>query len=236
MSIVISAPRILVYGGAGALGSSVISTFKQRGWDTVNVDFKSNSNATQDILLSPGKSWVDNTRIVMEHLETPEGGLQSVVNAAGGWRGGYIEGDLEEFPVMMEMCAHSAISAAHIATNRLAKTGALILTGAKPVMDNSDGMLAYGLSKCITHQLVRELARPSAYLNADPIGLVVGLLPTTIDTPANREAMPDADFSQWTSPEEISEVVYYLSSGVRLSSMKTKCFDVLEHHGKFVEV
>jgi dihydropteridine reductase len=66
-------------------------------------------------------------------------------------------------------------------------------------------MAGYGISKGATHQLVKSMGVPGA-LNDRACG--VGVLPITIDTPANRDAMPDADFSSWTSPEDMAMKIF----------------------------
>jgi len=108
--------------------------------------------------------------------------------------------------------------------------GLMVAIGATAALGPTPGMMGYGLSKVATHHFVqtlgglttksvatksaRQLARRlrrettgsgnSSYLN----GLsVIGILPTTIDTPMNREAMPQADFSQWTKSIDISKEI-----------------------------
>lgn len=92
---------------------------------------------------------------------------------------------------------------AHAASTLLNPRGLVVLTGAAPVYSGgTPGMLAYGCAKAAVHHMVRTLAR-SADLPAE--AAVVGLLPVTIDTPANRAAMPTADFAQWTPPADIAQ-------------------------------
>ena len=70
------------------------------------------------------------------------------------------------------------------------------------------GIAAYAASKAGVAQLTRTL---QAEVAADGLR-VNAIVPTTIDTPTNREAMPDADFASWTSPAQIAQVVLWLSS------------------------
>ena len=88
--------------------------------------------------------------------------------------------------------------------------GRIFLIGSKPgsSMTNSKGMVAYGLAKSLVFRLA-ELMNDEAKGKNIVTSVIV---PSTIDTPQNREAMPDADFSKWVSPESIADVIYYYCS------------------------
>ncbi len=85
-------------------------------------------------------------------------------------------------------------------------TGTIFLIGSKAGMEaaNSKGMIAYGLSKSL-------LFRLAELMNAEAAGTAVKtmvIVPSTIDTPQNRAAMPAADFSKWQTPEAIADVIF----------------------------
>jgi len=85
-------------------------------------------------------------------------------------------------------------------------TGTIFLIGSKAGMEaaNSKGMIAYGLSKSL-------LFRLAELMNAEAAGTAVNtmvIVPSTIDTPQNRAAMPAADFSKWQTPEAIADVIF----------------------------
>jgi len=100
--------------------------------------------------------------------------------------------------------------------------GLFVAVGATPALSATPGMLAYGLSKVGTHHFIqtlgemtgkamttrskrqkaRRLRKDSEYL--DTLS-VIGILPTTIDTPNNRLNMPDANFDEWTKPIDIAK-------------------------------
>ena len=75
-------------------------------------------------------------------------------------------------------------------------------------MKNSKGTLAYGLAKSLIFRLA-ELMNEEAK-GHDVVTSVI--VPSTIDTPANRASMPDADFSKWVTPEAIADVIYFYCS------------------------
>ena len=99
-----------------------------------------------------------------------------------------------------------------------------MVIGATAALSSTPGMLGYGLSKVGAHHFIHTLgdttgksvATPSTRkrtkaLRRDAEYLdtlsVVGVLPTTIDTPSNRDAMPDADFDKWTKPNHIAKEI-----------------------------
>lgn len=83
--------------------------------------------------------------------------------------------------------------------------GLITLPGAKAGLEGTPGMIGYGMAKAAVHHLTKSLGAP---LSGLPQGCVaLALLPVTLDTPMNRKWMPNADTSQWTPLEFISEFV-----------------------------
>jgi NAD(P)-dependent dehydrogenase (short-subunit alcohol dehydrogenase family) len=89
-------------------------------------------------------------------------------------------------------------------------SGRIFLIGSKPGSDmhKSKGMVAYGLAKSLLFQLA-ELLNDEA---KDKNVVTAVVVPSTIDTPQNRQAMPDADFSRWVKPEAIADLIYFYST------------------------
>jgi NAD(P)-dependent dehydrogenase (short-subunit alcohol dehydrogenase family) len=85
--------------------------------------------------------------------------------------------------------------------------GAIVNVAANAALDPPAGIGAYVASKAALVALTRSLSREVPHAIR-----VNAVLPTTIDTPANRAAMPDADFSTWTRPEQIAAVIHWLAS------------------------
>jgi len=88
--------------------------------------------------------------------------------------------------------------------------GRIFIIGSKPGMDakNGKGMVAYGLSKSLIFRLA-ELMNDEAKGKNVVTSVIV---PSTIDTPQNRQSMPDATFSEWVKPEHIAETLFFYSS------------------------
>jgi len=100
--------------------------------------------------------------------------------------------------------------AAYFASHLLSDDGLFVLTGAKVASKGCPTAFAtgYGMSKAATHQLAVDFE--SNIANSSQIAFCI--LPTTIDTPANRAAMPDANFGEWSTPESIAEKIYQWSA------------------------
>jgi NAD(P)-dependent dehydrogenase (short-subunit alcohol dehydrogenase family) len=86
--------------------------------------------------------------------------------------------------------------------------GKIINISSRPALKGSSGIGAYAASKAgvlnLTETIADEVKDYEINVNA--------ILPSTIDTPANRRDMPDADFSKWVKPEEIARVIVFLAS------------------------
>jgi NAD(P)-dependent dehydrogenase (short-subunit alcohol dehydrogenase family) len=90
------------------------------------------------------------------------------------------------------------------------KGGRIIFVGSRPSLDAKAGknMLAYALSKSLLFKLAEHLNAEGASHNI----VVSVIVPSTIDTPENRDSMPDADFNNWVKPEDIAKNLAHLCS------------------------
>lgn len=88
--------------------------------------------------------------------------------------------------------------------------GSIFLVGSRPGLAATmgDGMVAYGLTKSLIFRLAEIMNEEAKGTNV----VVSVIVPSTIDTPQNRQSMPKADFESWVKPEEIAEVVYFYAS------------------------
>ncbi|HEY5407345.1 MAG TPA: SDR family NAD(P)-dependent oxidoreductase [Ginsengibacter sp.] len=85
--------------------------------------------------------------------------------------------------------------------------GRIFIIGSKPGLDarNGKGMVAYGLAKSLIFRLAELMNHEAKGKNV----VTSVVVPSTIDTPPNRKAMPDADFDNWVKPEAIADVIYW---------------------------
>ena len=110
----------LVLGGSGALGRTILSTFKSLpSVSTINIDFKANPDASFNIGFSNTKSPSDILSEVQSILKTQK--LESIINAAGGWTGGNLASPelFDSVQLMHQQSVSSSILAAHMATQVL---------------------------------------------------------------------------------------------------------------------
>jgi len=217
-------PKLLIYGGSGALGRSIIREFKRGNWNVTSVDVASNQEADLNCNVDDSVDWGAATRKVLEKIEQhdPTGKFFTVVAVAGGWIGGTVkDGSIfENSDQMWSLNVRSAISASHVASRLLTEGGLLVLTGAAPALEGTPEMLAYGVSKAAVHHIVKTLASPAGGLPND--STAIGILPIVIDTPNNRKWMPKANFSSWTPPEFFAKQILKWSEDLRQSEKSEK--------------
>ena len=196
--------RVLVFGGSGALGKQVVQAFDSAGWTVDSVDMAPNEQAKQNFLLTPYEQLANAggpggqfTKLKKE-IQTVDPKYDAIVNVAGGWAGGGLDGDVVgTFGLMANQSVYSSIYAAQLAHSLMNERGTLVLCGAVAACGpNTSFMMGYGMAKAAVHHLIKSIASDANQL--PPGGRVYGVLPITLDTPGNRAAMPDADKSGWT--------------------------------------
>jgi len=133
---------------------------------------------------------------------------------AGGWVGGSIkDADIfNEVDLMFKLNVQTSLLTGHLATKFLNNQGLLVFTGAAvPFREPTPNMLAYGLSKTATHAIALNMSQGN---DIPKDSVVTSILPEVIDTPENRKAMPDADFSTWTTSRSIAGLLKMWADGV----------------------
>src|SRR3954447_6074545 len=206
-------PEVLVAGGTGALGTAVVKELVASGYPV-------------------GATWVvERERERLEGLEGVElikadlfdpheaanavasiGDVGAVVNLVGGYaEGGRVhETDPEEFERLMRLNLRPNILLAQAAIPRFLRRGggAFVAVSARPALRPFPGAAPYIVAKAAVLSFVQTL---DAEYRQDGIR-ANAVLPSVIDTPANRASQPDADHSKWVAPEEIAKVIRFLVS------------------------
>ena len=213
---------VIVTGAAGSLGSAIARAFQSAGAKLTLVDradgrlqqifpemadspdffFANSIDLTQADAV---QAMVDGT---LDHF----GQIDVLVNVAGGYRAGtpVHETPIETWDFMLNINARSVFLTSGVVIPHMLEReyGRIVSVGARVAMRSRANMAAYSVSKAavvrLTESMSAELEGTGVYVNC--------ILPRTIDTPANRQAMPNADYSRWTKPEAIAEVIMFLTS------------------------
>jgi 3-oxoacyl-[acyl-carrier protein] reductase len=204
---------VVVTGASGALGRVVAETALARGARVAGVDHApSNLAPTGNRIELGGVDLSDaaQAKKAVEAIAAHFGKLDALINIAGGFAFETVaDGDPKTWQRMYALNVLTALNASRSAIAHLAASGAgrIINVGAMGALQAGAGMGAYAASKAGVHRLTEALAaewKGKITVNA--------VLPSTIDTAANRGSMPNADFGKWVRPEELAEVILFLAS------------------------
>ncbi len=210
---------VVITGAFGSLGSAVARAFGQAGARLALIDvtqpaadlLKEFGGAGHMVLGGADLADVDATRKAMAAIAMRFGGIDVLVNVAGGFRWEKVEdGDIDTWDSLYTMNLRSAVVASKSALPAMLERGGgrIINIGAGAAGKAGLGMGAYAASKAgvqrFTEALAEELKDRNITVNA--------ILPGIIDTPRNRLDMPKADFTRWVSPDAIAKVIMFLAS------------------------
>jgi NAD(P)-dependent dehydrogenase (short-subunit alcohol dehydrogenase family) len=209
---------VLVSGGTGALGRTVLSELLESGarvvstWVTEReLDAVREQLGEPDGLLLVKADLATDSGAVAAVEAASDGALAGLVTLAGGFASGgrLHEAPAEEFERMLELNLMTAMRLARAALPKLVDGGgSIVCVGARAALQPFAGASGYVVSKAAVLALVRTLAVEYR----DEGVRANAILPSVIDTPANRESMPDADHSTWVPPAEIARVIRFLVS------------------------
>ena len=210
---------IIVTGASGALGNVVVETAIKRGARVAAVDHAAKPQAANgaDRLEIGGVDLSDALQAsqAIDAVAVHFGKLDVLINIAGGFAYEAVaDGDSQalanhNWERMHRLNLLTALNASRSAIPHLIKSsaGRIVNIGAIGALHAGAGMGPYAASKAGVHRLTEALA-------AELKGKVTvnAVLPSTIDTPANRASMPDADFRKWVTADELANVILFLAS------------------------
>ena len=204
---------IVVTGASGALGKVVAETALARGARVAGVDHAASQIAATASRIELGGVDLSDAAAAKKAIDAVAahfGRCDALINIAGGFAFETVaEGDAKTWQRMYALNVLTALNASRAAIPHLAASpaGRIVNIGAIGALQAGSGMGAYAASKAGVHRLTEALAaecKGSITVNA--------VLPSTIDTPANRASMPKADFGKWVTPQELTEVILFLAS------------------------
>jgi NAD(P)-dependent dehydrogenase (short-subunit alcohol dehydrogenase family) len=208
--------NVVVTGGTGALGSAVVGELLGRGarifipnfFPSVLDSFPHKDDERVTIVSDVDLSKEDKAKEYYASL--PE--LWASVHIAGGFAmAPVVDTSAEDFEAMWRMNTLSCFLSCREAIRKIresGKGGRIVNVSARPAVEPVGGMIAYTTSKAGVASMTQCLAHE---LKGDGI-LINAILPSIIDTAANRKAMPDADFDAWPKPEELAKAVAFAAS------------------------
>ncbi|WP_336003018.1 SDR family oxidoreductase [Halorientalis halophila] len=206
----------LVTGAGGALGSAVIEAFHEAGADVCGADVVGPDS--EDFLADPDPvchhqaDFTDEAAVAdtVETVVDENDGLDYLCNVAGTWRGGdpIEETSVDDFDLLFDVNLKTAFLASKHALPHLQDSeGAVVSVASRSSLEGGEGDGLYRASKAGVRLLTESVAaenRGTVRANA--------IMPSVIDTPTNREMMPDADHDAWVDPADIAQTVLALCS------------------------
>jgi NAD(P)-dependent dehydrogenase (short-subunit alcohol dehydrogenase family) len=204
--------NVVITGGTGFLGNATVNKFIEQGDQVIVLDIREAQSDNENLVYY--KVDLLNEKELSEvanKIEEEFGPIDVLINIAGGFDMSNIkETSFEQLDKMFSLNLKSAFNTSKVFINQLEKSqnGRIINIGARAGLNGVGGMIPYSISKAsvisFTQGLSDELKHTDITVNA--------IVPSTIDTEANRNAMPDADFSNWVSPESLANVIIFISS------------------------
>lgn len=213
---------VVITGAAGNLGVAVARAYQKAGAKLVLLDRSpdrlqklfTDLAGSSDHYLATGVDVTDAESVAAVAAETASrfGRVDALINTAGGYRAGtpVHETPLADWDFLMDLNGRSVFTVCRAFVPQLLQQGAgkIVNIASRGALAGDAGAAIYSASKSVVMRLTESL---SAELK--PKGINVNcVLPSLIDTPPNRAAMPNADYSRWVTPEALSQIILFLTS------------------------
>ena len=203
---------VMITGGTGGLGQTVTSVFSQSGATVVVVSNRLPDTLPEGVLgFAADVTKEDEVQRLVAEVQQQTTRIDCFINLVGGFAlGRLVETNAADWTKMLTLNLTSAFLLSRVVLPLMVEQGAgrIIHIGARAAVDPFPGAGAYIVSKSGLVALIKVLALELAGTGVN----INGVLPTIIDTPTNRENMPNADYRQWVTPESIAQLLVFLAS------------------------
>jgi NAD(P)-dependent dehydrogenase (short-subunit alcohol dehydrogenase family) len=205
---------VLVTGASGGLGPAVVDAFLAAGATVAGVarSIAPRDDSERFVAVPADLTSAGGARHAVEQTLRQARGIDVLVHAMGGFGGGQPVAATDDatWERMIDLNLSSAFLIARAVLPHMmeARYGRIVAVGSRTGLEPAAGLSAYAVSKAGLNALVQTIA-----LETREQGITANaVLPGIIDTPANRKAMPGADFSRWVTPEKIAQQILWLCS------------------------
>ena len=211
---------VLITGGTGALGKTLTQRFISSGATTIatylkdeNIETNKGQNAINAQFIKADVTREEQVVRLISAIVERFGHIDILVNSVGGYLGGKSVTDLEEheWDLMMNLNLKSAfLISKHVipVMKSSGRGGKIVHISSKTGLKSEGHDSAYAASKSGLIRLVESISQETKELGIN----VNCILPSVIDTEANRRAMPKADFGRWVKADDLTNVVFFLCS------------------------
>ena len=207
---------VVVTGATGGLGGAVVHAFLSEGarvWGILGPSSPSRIADPNFATVAADLTAPAEADAAVRKVIEASGKIDVLLHLTGGFAGGkpVAETDDAIWNRMLSLNLHTAIYMARAVLPHMleAGKGRIVAIGSRTGVEPAAGLSAYGVSKAALIALMRTIA--AEVRNSGVTANIV--LPSVIDTPANRAASPAADFSKWVQPESIARLLLFLASG-----------------------
>ena len=202
--------RVIITGGTGGLGGAVVDAFAAAG-ARCEVTTRRPETSTRDAVRYHVLNIADESAVTKFYEQFDD--LWASIHLVGAFDASPIaETALEKFRNMFDTNAVTCFLCCREAVRAMRKGGAaggrIVNVSSRPAVVPTGGMIGYTTSKAAVSSITQSLAEE---VKGDGI-VVNAVVPSIMDTPANRAAMPNADFSKWPKVEEVARTIVFLAS------------------------
>jgi len=208
----------IVTGASGNMGQAVVRKLLSKGYyvigtvipnDPVAIDIRDPNFETVTVDLMNE----DASQKFIESIMAKQNSIDAAILTVGGFAMGKIaDTKTSDVSKQIRLNFETAYNVARPVFNQMIKQkeGRIFLIGSRPGSDmhNSKGMVAYGIAKSLIFRLAELINDEAKGYNV----VASVIVPSTIDTPQNRQSMPETDFNQWVKAEAIADVIYFYCS------------------------